>query len=118
MEKKNAAQELAEISHLFLSSSGQDKSPGENLFALKGITSSGTVDECEVEETVSVRKRMIFQNREGAQEKIRRCLLRHLQEDYAICRIELKKSADMVKSGSKKRTEEEIVIFLKDDLSS
>ena len=114
MEKKNPAQELAEMSHLFLSSSEQDKPPGETVFALKGTSSGQAADGCEVEETVNVRKRIAYPATENAQEKIKRCLFNYLEENYVICRVDLKKTADVQKPRNKKSTQEEICIFVKD----
>jgi hypothetical protein len=45
---------------------------------------------------------------------MKRCLFQYLEEDYMICRIELKRTADSSKPRSKKRRKEEIVIVLKD----
>ena len=80
----------------------------------KGIPSAEVEDESEVEETVSVRKKIAYPDTENAQESMKRCLFQYLEEDYMICRIELRRTADISEPRSKKRREEEIVIVLKD----
>jgi hypothetical protein len=114
MEKKSTAQEIAEISNFFLSSSDKEKMLAEHLFDFKGIASAEEEDGSEVEETVSVRKEIAYPETENAQESMKKCLFQYLEEDYMICRIELKRTADISKPRTKKRTEEEILIVLND----
>ena len=117
MEKKTTAQEIAEISNFFLSSSDKEKMLAEHLSDFKGIPSTEEEDGCEVEETVSVRKKIAYPDAENAQESMKRCLFKYLDEDYMICRIELKRTADISKPRSKKRKKEEVVIVLQDTLT-
>lgn len=114
MEQKNPVQELARISDLFVSSSDKEETGPTGLFERQGACSDQVGDESEVEETVSVRKRIGYPNTENAQENIKRCLFKHLDEDYMICRVELKKTKNISQPRAKKRTQEEILIVLKD----
>jgi len=114
MEKKSTAQEIAAISNFFLSSSDKEKMLAEHLSDFKGIPSAEVEDGSEVEEAVSVSKKIAYPDTENAQESMKRCLFQYLEQDYIICRIELKRTADISKPRSKKRRKEEIVIVLKD----
>jgi len=117
MEKKGPTQELEKVSNLFISSSEKEKTSAEKLSEFEEIYSGQAADEFEIEETVSVRKRIAYPDTENAQENIRKCLFKHLEEGYFICRVELRKNADILKPRSKKKTKEEILIFLKESPS-
>jgi len=114
MEKNNPRRELENISNYFITSSEEKKTPVENLFEDRGIYSGRADEEFEVEESVSIRKKIEYLDTQNAQENIKRCLFGHLQEDYIISRIELRKTADILQPKRKKRREEEIIILLKE----
>jgi hypothetical protein len=114
MEQKPSVQELANISDLFVSSSNKEETGRTDLFEGRRGSSDQLEDGSEVEETVSVSKRIAYPSAKNVQEKIKRCLFKHLDEDYRICRVELRKTKNTSEPGTKKRTEEVIVIFLKD----
>ncbi len=114
MQNKCLMQELEGLSRFFISPNNEEKIPAENLLTLKGTSSRPSTDECEVEETVTVRKRIVYPNTQDAQERIKRCLFKYLDENYVICRVDLKKTAEVDEPRSKKSTQEEICIFLKD----
>lgn len=116
MAQKSPVHELARISDLFVSSSDQEEIGPTGLYEGQGTCSDEVGDESEVEETVTVCKRIAYSNTENAQEKIKRSLFKYLEEDYMICRVELKKTKEMSLPGTKKRTQEEILIVLKDSL--
>lgn len=75
-------------------------------------------DQCEVEETVNVRRTIAFQNDEDVQQNIRRALSEHLREGYMIKRVELNKIEDISASRSRVRTEKNVTIFIKSSLSA
>ncbi|MDY6989214.1 MAG: hypothetical protein SWQ30_14280 [Thermodesulfobacteriota bacterium] len=114
MEQKSPVHELARISDLFVSSSDKEETGPTGVLERQGTSSDQAGDESEVEETITVRKRIAYPATENARENIKRCLLKHLDEDYMICRVELKRTKEISRPGAKKRTEEEILIFLKD----
>jgi len=114
MEQKSPVHELARISDLFVSSSDKEETGPTGLFERQWTSSDQVGDESEVEETITVRKKIAYPNTENVQEKVRRCLFKHLDEDYMICRVELKKTKDTSQPRAKKRTQEEILIVLKD----
>ncbi len=94
---------LESISNLFLSTSEKAK---ENLQQAE--------DQCEIEETVTVCKKLAFQHDENVQQNIIRTLSKHLEEGYNIKRVDLQKNEDISKPRSRMRREEEVIIFIKD----
>jgi hypothetical protein len=112
MEKKERGRELGCVSDLFISSGEEEEAHDEELLEFKGTYADQTEDDFEVEETVSVRKRITYPASEKAQENIRRCLYEHLKDDYTINRIELVKSSEILKLRNMKSKKEEIVITL------
>ncbi len=84
MEKKNPSQELEKVSHLFISSNEEEKTPAKNSFESKGSYPADAENEFEVEESVSVRRKIAYPNTGNAQENIKKCLFNHLREDYII----------------------------------
>jgi len=97
---------LESISNLFLSTSEKTK---ENLQQAE--------DQCEVEETVTVCKKLAFQNDENVQQNMIRTLSKHLEEGYNLKRIDLQKNEDISKPRGRMRREEEVIIFIKDPLT-
>jgi hypothetical protein len=115
MAKKNGAREMENIADFFISP--KEKDPVNGLKDFAGDLDQGE-EAFELEETVSVRKRIAFPDRENAQDHIRRCLLKYLEEEYKIHRVELKRSLDIDMPGNKKTTKEEVLILLKDSSHS
>jgi hypothetical protein len=75
-------------------------------------------NQCEIEETVKIRRTIAYQNDENVQQNIRRALSRHLKEGYAIRRIELKKIEQNSEPRNRVLTEEDVTIFIKGSLST
>jgi len=75
-------------------------------------------NQCEVEETVKIRRTIAFQNDENVQQNMRRALSRHLKEGYGIRRIELKKIEENSEPRNRVSTEEDVTIFIKGPLST
>jgi len=98
---------LEDISNIFLSTSEKAK---ENSHQIE--------DQCEVEETVTVRKKLAFQNDENVQQNMIKTLSRHLEEGYNISRVDLQKNEDISKPRSRVRREEEVIICIKASLST
>jgi len=111
MEKKSLGRDIKDrrglenISNLFLSTNHRTK---ENLHQAE--------DQCEVEETVTVCKKLAFQPDENVQQNMIRTLHRHLEEGYDIKRVDLQKNEDISKPKGRMRREEEVIIFIKDPL--
>ena len=74
-------------------------------------------EECQVEETVNIRRTIALKNDANAQQNMRRAVSEHLKEGYFIRRIELGKIGDISEPRSSVRTEEDVTIFIKSSLS-
>ncbi|MGD9022485.1 MAG: hypothetical protein PVJ62_01780 [Deltaproteobacteria bacterium] len=113
MEKKATGRELESVANLFISSDETKQESAERPFELRAAQASQAEDDFEVEETITVRKKIAYPATQNAQSNIRRCLNEHLQDDYIISRIELRRSTDILTLGNRKSKQEEVVIFLK-----
>ena len=111
MEKKNLERDikdrrgLEDISNLFLSSSASEKSK-ESLHQTEAPYT--------VEETVTVCKKLAFQNDENVQQNMMKTLSKHLDDGYHFKRIDLQKNEDVSNSRGRIRRKEEVIIFIKD----
>jgi hypothetical protein len=111
MQSGDSRRELGNVSDLFISSSEEEKAPAKRLFENR---SGQAEDEGEVEESVTLQKKIAYPNTRNAQESIWRCLSNYVREEYMIHHIELRKTSDILEPGVKKRREEEITIILKE----
>jgi len=110
MEKKIVSEELEEISRWFLSSSEEARKAGEK----EERPAHRPEGEIEIDESVSTRRRISFPDSQKGQNEMKACLLKHLQEDYVVSRVELKKTTDHVQPKARKNTREEILLYTKD----
>jgi len=115
MEKKRLGRGLDDISNLFLTPRKDEKIPEEN--ADHGVEGNKTVSDtteplCEIEENVSIRRNIAYPDTSNAQQDILNSFSRHLEENYRIKRIELKKTDRMSRPGMKKCRQENITIFI------
>jgi hypothetical protein len=110
MEKKTVSEELEEISRWFLSSSKEGKKVNES----EERSPHRPESEIEIDESVSIRRRISFPNSQSGQNEMKAWLLKHLQDDYTIARVELKKTTDQVQPKGKKNTKEEVLLYTKD----
>jgi hypothetical protein len=113
MEKKIVSEELEEISRWFLSSSEERKA------ALKVNESEESrlhrpESEFEIDESVGIRRRISFSSSQNGQNEMKACLLKHLQDNYAILRVELKKTTEQIQPKEKKQIKEEVLLYIKD----
>lgn len=113
MEKTGPVQELSSISGLFISAQAEKKAPLPHVSDLSGMPWGHPKEDCEVEETVTVRKRICYPGTTTGRENIRKSLFGFLQEGYSICRIELKKTSETLRPGNRTTTNEEIALYLK-----
>lgn len=113
MAKKSSAREMENIADYFISSNEKEEDPIQTLTELAEDTDQAE-EEFEVEEAVSVRKKIAYPDTENAQENIKRCLLKHLEDKYKIHRIELKRNIALEMPRSKRTTREEVLILLKE----
>ncbi len=111
MEKTGPAQELGSISSFFISTSEEGKTSSANASDLDAR--NRPKENCEVEESVTARKRIAYPNTRNAQEDMKRNLFKFLDEGYSISRIEVKKTSERVEPGNRTVTTEEISMFVK-----
>ena len=113
MEKSGPAQELSSISGLFISGQEINQAPLSCVSGPRGTASGCAEQDCEVDETVTVHKRITFPGERDGQENIRKSLSEYLQTGYSISRIELKKTYETLRPGHRTVTNEEIALYLK-----
>jgi hypothetical protein len=102
MEKKSPGRGLEEISNIFLSTK---ENANEN--------SPQTENQFEIQETVTVRKKLSFYNDENVQKNMARSLSKHIEKGYNIRRIYLQKNEDMSTPGNRIHRKENVIISIK-----
>lgn len=111
MEKTGSAQELSSVSGLFISSKEEKQAPLSHVSEL-GDAAWGP-DKCEVEEVVTVRKRIVYPSTQNGQENVKKSFFAFLQDGYSVSRIELKKTSETLRPGNRTITNEEIALYMK-----
>ena len=101
IEKKSLGRDLEDIANLFLSTGDKTKENGRQA-----------EEQCEIEETVTVRKKIAFKNNGNVQQNMLKALSKHLEEGYSIRRVDLTKIEDISKPRSRVRREEEVIISI------
>jgi hypothetical protein len=105
MEKKSLGRGLEEISDIFLSTK---ENANENSPQAEG--------QCEIQETVTVRKKLAFYNDENVQNNMARSLSRHIEKGYNIKRIYLQKNEDSSTPGNRIHRKENVIISIKSSI--
>lgn len=67
----------------------------------------------EVEETVTVKKKIAYQNIGNVQQKMRVALSMHIQEGYSIRQVVLRKTEEISRANKRERRNEEVIIYAK-----
>jgi hypothetical protein len=75
-------------------------------------SSEKTEIQCNIEESVTVRKNITYPDTPKAQKDILRSFSKHLEENYRVKRIELRKTDRVSEPNLKKCTEERVIIFI------
>ena len=115
MEKKRLGRGLDDISNIFLTPRKDNKTSEVN--AEDGVMenrpfSDNTDPLCDIEENVSIRRNIAYPDTSDSQKDILKSFSRHLEENYSIKRIELRKKDRISRPGMKKYIEEKITIFI------
>lgn len=84
----------------------------DNSFVVKETSSDNTKIKCDIEENVIVRRNIAYPNTPEAQKDILKSLSKHLEENYSVKSIELRKTDRISQPGIKKCTKEIVTIFL------
>jgi hypothetical protein len=85
---------------------------GDNSFVARETSSDNTQINCDIEERVTVRRTITYPNTVKAQQDILKSLSKHLEENYSVRSIELRKTDRISQPGMKKCTKEIITIFI------
>ena len=115
MEKKQPARSLEDLSHVFLSTNHQmseGNKANEFLASDRNAADALQAPE-EMEETVSVRRRIAYHDHDGVEENMRRAVSEHLRQGYRLKRVELQRKEDSGEPKHRVRREEDVTIFVK-----
>ena len=85
----------------------------EKSFENEADDSDQTGVQYEVEETVTVKKKIAYQNIGNVQQKIRIALSKHIQEGYSIRFVELRKTEAISSSRNREQSNEEVILYIK-----
>ncbi len=84
----------------------------DNNFVVKETSADNTKIKCDIEENVIVRRNITYPNTPEAQKDMLKSLSKHLEGNYSVKSIELKKTDRISQPGMKKCTEESVTIFI------
>jgi len=84
----------------------------DNSFVARETSSDNAKINCDIEERVTVRRNITYPNTVKAQQDILKSLSKHLEENYSIKSIELRKTDRISQPGMKKCTKEIVTIFI------
>jgi len=84
----------------------------DSRFGVKGTSENTAEINCEIEENVIVRRNIAYPNTTNAQQEILKTLSKHLEQNYSVKSIELRKTDEITRPGMKKCIEERITIFV------
>jgi hypothetical protein len=97
-----------------MSSGDNVKDADKGLSLVNELPQGQSEEGIEVEEKVSIQKKVAYSNDQDSQLNIQNRIQALVREGYDICRIELKKHTDIKETGRKEIREEEIILFLKE----
>ena len=83
----------------------------DNSFVARETSSDKPKINCDIEENVIVRRNITFQNTPEVQKDILKSLSKHLEENYSVKSIELRKTDRISRPGIEKYTKEIVTIF-------
>jgi hypothetical protein len=90
---------------------GPQKDADNNL-AVSETSSDNAEINCDIEESVTVQRNIIYPKTPKAQKDILKSLSKHLEEHFSIKSIELRKTDRISEPKLKKCTEERVIIFV------
>jgi hypothetical protein len=88
----------------------QNKNPGA---VKKSPPVNGNVG-CRIEETITVRRKITYTASPDAQQNILNSLSNHLEDNYSIKSIDLRKTDEVLRAGKIKYIDEEVTICIED----
>jgi hypothetical protein len=117
MKNGNNNQELEGISDWFISANDEKTKASERSQETRSKRYGLRERECEVDEVVTVRKRITVPNTEDAQNSMKELLQKHLEDRFALFRVEMRRTAGKVETKARKTIREEVIILLKESSS-
>ncbi len=117
MKNGNNNQELEGISDWFISANGEKRKAPERSQETKIKNYSQGPNEYEVDELVTVRRRITVPNTENGQNRMKELLQRHLEDRFTLFRVELRRTEGNVEAKASKSVREEVIILLKESSS-
>lgn len=84
----------------------------DNDVAVKETSSDDFDINCDIEESVTIQRNIIYPNTPKSQQDILKSLSKHLEENYSVKSIELRKKDRIHEPKMKKCTEESVIIFI------
>ncbi|MEJ2726164.1 MAG: hypothetical protein P8175_16300 [Deltaproteobacteria bacterium] len=114
MGKKRPARSLEDLSHVFLSTRDQtvERKVADEIPADASVAGCSQLPD-EIEETVTVRRRIAYHDNAGVDDNMRNVLSEHLRQGYRLRRIELQRREDTGEPKHRVRREEDVTIFVK-----
>jgi len=115
MEKKSLGRGLDDISDISLSPRKDKKilqGNADHGFVANRTFPENTEPPYEIEENVIVRRNIAYSNTSNSQQEMLKSFSKHLEENYSIKRMELRKTDRMSRPGMKKCIEKKITIFI------
>ena len=85
-----------------------------NPDTVKGLPPNSAEIECQIEETITVRRNIAYPPSANAQQNILNSLSKHLDENYSITSMELRKTDEILRPGKIKYINEEVTICIED----
>ena len=92
----------------FTPAAQKEKAAPEQIISGSGET---VAENCEIEETVIIRKRIAYQDTETTQQDIKKALLKYLDDGYSLMMVELTKTEESSQSTNRQTRREEITIL-------
>jgi hypothetical protein len=116
MKSENNNQELEGISDWFISANDEKRKASERSQET-GTKHYLRGKEYEVDEMVTVRRRITVPNTEEGQNSMKELLQKHLEDRFTLFRVELRRTVDKVETKGSKSIREEVIILHKDSSS-
>ena len=84
----------------------------DNSFVTRETSSEDAKNNCDIEESVTVRRNITYPNTAKTQQDILKSLSKHLDDNYSIKSIELRRTDRISRPGMEKCTEEIVTIYI------
>jgi hypothetical protein len=117
MKSENNNQELEGISDWFISANDEKAKASERSQETRTEHYGLRDKEYEVDELVTVRRRITVPNTEDGQNSMKELLQKHLEDRFTLFRVELRRTVGKADKKARKSIREEVIILHKDSSS-